>query len=185
MKVSALGIRLIAALWGFCEATFFFVVPDVWISVVSVRAGLRAGLSACLWAMMGAVIGGMLLYLWGAVDAAVAEAILGALPGSGEAMILDVRAGLEEQGPLSMVIGGFTGVPYKVFAVQAGAMGMHALAFMAISLLARLVRFVLVAVIIAGVGRGLAGRIGPRLVVAGLLGLWALLYVGYFLFVLG
>ncbi|MFM9106139.1 MAG: hypothetical protein ACKOWF_05500, partial [Chloroflexota bacterium] len=35
----------IAALWGFAEATVFFIVPDVWIGLLAAfdpRAGLRA-----------------------------------------------------------------------------------------------------------------------------------------------
>src|SRR5687768_18406002 len=56
---------VVALGWGFAEATFFFVVPDVWIGLLSLfswRAGLRAVCSA----VMGALFGGAITYGVGA-----------------------------------------------------------------------------------------------------------------------
>src|SRR4051812_20323932 len=60
------GVAAVVALgWGFAEATFFFVVPDVWIGLLTLfswRAGLRAVYSA----VMGALTGGAVMYRAGA-----------------------------------------------------------------------------------------------------------------------
>ena len=37
-----------SALWGFAEATVFFVVPDVILTMTAVRCGLRTGLISAL-----------------------------------------------------------------------------------------------------------------------------------------
>jgi len=43
---------LVAALWGLAEATLFFIVPDVFLSLVALR-DRRAALVACGWAIPG------------------------------------------------------------------------------------------------------------------------------------
>ena len=62
--------------WGFAEATLFFVVPDVWLTLIAVRRGLRPALVACGWALAGALAGGLAMYAWGAFDTATAREAL-------------------------------------------------------------------------------------------------------------
>src|SRR3546814_8042489 len=50
----------ISLLWGFAEATVFFVVPDVWISRRALSSW-RAALRRCGFALAGALVGGVLL----------------------------------------------------------------------------------------------------------------------------
>ena len=52
----ALGVNLGAAVWGFAEATLFFIVPDVLLSWIALHAPRKA-LVACLWAVVGAPSG--------------------------------------------------------------------------------------------------------------------------------
>src|SRR3546814_4475619 len=47
----------ISLLWGFAEATVFFVVPDVWISRRALSSW-RAALRSCGFALAGALVGG-------------------------------------------------------------------------------------------------------------------------------
>jgi hypothetical protein len=49
------AVNCIAALWAFAEATLFFIVPDVWLSLAG-RENLRRGLMACLNALVGALV---------------------------------------------------------------------------------------------------------------------------------
>jgi hypothetical protein len=35
---------LVAGLWGFAEATLFFLVPDIWLTALAVRRGLKPAL---------------------------------------------------------------------------------------------------------------------------------------------
>jgi hypothetical protein len=50
----------IAALWGLAEATLFFIVPDVWLTLITVWSPRKA-LIACLFALLGALAGGALM----------------------------------------------------------------------------------------------------------------------------
>jgi len=45
----------VAALWGFAEATLFFIVRDVLLTGIAVRRGCRTALRATAWAIVGAV----------------------------------------------------------------------------------------------------------------------------------
>src|SRR3546814_3695958 len=49
----------VSLLWGFAEATVFFVVPDVWISRRALSSW-RAALRGCGFALAGALGGGVL-----------------------------------------------------------------------------------------------------------------------------
>ena len=51
-----MGVNRIAVLWGFAEATLFFMTPIVWLSFAG-RQELRRGLMACLFALAGAPLG--------------------------------------------------------------------------------------------------------------------------------
>src|SRR5690606_1189122 len=55
------GAQGVSLLWGFAEATVFFVVPDVWISRLALSSW-PAALRACGFALVGALAGGALLY---------------------------------------------------------------------------------------------------------------------------
>ena len=58
---------IIASLWGFAEATLFFFVPDIWISILALKNG-RQGLIACFYSFVGAVVGGLIMYYLGRAD---------------------------------------------------------------------------------------------------------------------
>ena len=58
MRIMRIGrANAIASLWGFAEATVFFIVPDVLLSWLALRSP-KSGLIACLFALLGALIGG-------------------------------------------------------------------------------------------------------------------------------
>ena len=60
-------MNAIALIWGFAEATLFFIVPDVWLTLAG-RDKLHRGLIVCLYSLAGALTGGTLMYLWGSQD---------------------------------------------------------------------------------------------------------------------
>jgi hypothetical protein len=78
----------LAAIWGFAEATFFFLVPDVILTWIALRHGWRQAGWASLAACSGALIGGGLMYHWGAVDAQQAYAFLDAIPAISQPILL-------------------------------------------------------------------------------------------------
>ena len=141
-----------AAVWGLAEATLFFIVPDVFLSWVALTRPARA-LRACLWAVGGALVGGTLMYLWGTADPAGARAALDMVPAVSSAEIAGVASDLREHSWWALVLGPLTGTPYKIYAVEAGALGMSLGALLLVSVPARLVRFLVVTLLAAGLAR--------------------------------
>jgi membrane protein YqaA with SNARE-associated domain len=132
--------RPLAAVWGFAEATLFFVVPDVALSFLALRSR-QVALAACLWAFAGALVGGTVMYSWGRASAVTAEAALEKVPAIDHRMIRRVRTELDEMGAGAVVLGPLKTTPYKVYAVEAGARGVSPLAVLAASVPSRLGRF--------------------------------------------
>ncbi len=169
----------IAAAWGFAEATVFFIVPDVWLTYLAVGRGRRPALRAVLPALVGAVAGGALMYGWAVHDQAQVTAVIGALPGISEALIDRVGSDLQAHGAPATVLGAFQGIPYKIYATQAAAGGLGFVGFVLISIPARGLRFLLVALLAAGIARLLERWSTPARL--GLLtGFWVIFYALYF-----
>lgn len=140
-----MGINRIAGLWGFAEATVFFIVPDVWLSIAG-RKKLRTGLIACFYSLLGALIGGLLLFIWSSTNQATALQLLDWIPGINSAMIKDVNQQIIDQGLVAILFGPLSGTPYKIYAVQAAGLGANIWMFMFVSIFARIVRFLLVTI---------------------------------------
>jgi membrane protein YqaA with SNARE-associated domain len=134
--------RWIAMLWGFAEATVFFIVPDVWLTRTAVRHGLKPALVNCAFSLIGALAGGVLVWLLAkqGMGPDIAR-FFDALPGISPAMIEHARASLEQQGPPALAYGAMTGVPYKLYALHAASL-LSLPAFLLVSAVARLARFV-------------------------------------------
>lgn len=174
-----MGLNLIAALWGFAEATLFFIVPDVALTTIALRNGWRAGIFASLAAALGAAAGGLVMYRWGVADAETARRIADHLPAISPAMIAEVRQSLSEQGFAAMVAGAFRGVPYKLYAIESGAAARDVLQFFADSFAARLSRFCIVVSLAAGLGALLRRWLSPRTILAMSAAGWLVFYAAY------
>ncbi len=168
-----------AALWGFAEATLFFIVPDILLTVVAVGDRRRA-MRACGAAIAGALAGGLLMYLWGSRDQAGATAALDAVPAIGPAMIGQVRSGLATTGAMAILLGPLTGTPYKIFAVMSGGMGIGLPVFLLVSVPARGVRFFALTLLTSWASRGPLCRWSLAQNRVLVLGFWLAFYVGYF-----
>lgn len=154
------GTGAIAALWGFAEATAWFVVPDVWLTYVATRDGAASALRAALVTAIAAALGGALVWLAGAADTEWTRAALDRVPAIGPAMIAAAGAEMASGSwPLAVLHGSLSGVPYKIYAAEAGAAGIPLAAFLTVSVPARLVRFAASALLAALAARGLA-RLG-------------------------
>jgi len=173
------GLLLLLALWGFAEATLFFVVPDVAISAIAVALGRNAGLVAAAAAVAGALVGGAAMVVWGLDDAAAALRLVERLPAISPAMIEEVRAELAADGLLAVALGGITGVPLKIYAVAAPEAGFGLAEFLAVATLARGLRFAAAALIADAIARGLLWRFAVATRLGVLAGLWAVFYAAY------
>jgi membrane protein YqaA with SNARE-associated domain len=133
--------------WGFAEAVIFFVVADVPITLLTARNGFRTGMIASLWATAGALLGGMALYFWACADAAEVDRMLDLVPAISAGQISATKQAMTGGWIAATLIGGFSGNPYKLYAAAAGAQGLSLLPFLAVSLVARLSRFLCSAVL--------------------------------------
>ena len=167
--------------WGFAEATFFFVVPDIWIGLLALFSW-RAGLRAVAWEVIGALVGGTLMYEVGAqLDRDRSVQLLDAVPAISPGMIERVEEQMRERGPASMLLGPLRGTPYKIYARTAGLQEQPLGAVLLWTIPARGARFVLIAAVATLYG-WLCRRITPR--TDWLLGpyvlAWITFYAGYF-----
>ena len=169
-----------AALWGIAEATFFFLVPDVLLTLAAMRFGWKAGLKLSVVAAAAASLAGIAMWMWGRHDIAGARHAMLMVPAIGPDLLARAVREMGQGWPLHLVTGAMTGVPYKLYAVEAGARGLDPLAFAAMSFVARLIRFVLTVALAAG-GRWLAQSLGkPKLGIWGWGVAWIAVYAIYF-----
>jgi membrane protein YqaA with SNARE-associated domain len=171
----------IALLWGFAEATLFFLVPDIWIGLLALGSP-RAGLRAVVLAVVGALIGGALMYGVGASQPAQeTDRLLDAIPAISPAMIARVQEEMRQQGPSVMLYGPLRGTPYKIYAVSAGQQRQSLAETLLWTIPARASRFLLIALVLSGIGT-LGRRVG--IPAAWLLGIycvaWVIFYGVYF-----
>jgi len=111
------GICL-ATLWGFAEATFFFVIPDVLLSLVAILSWPRTW-KHVVSAIAGALLGGALLFQWAAADHRNALTTIGQVPFIREHMLTQVDESFQTRGLYALLWGSLRGIPYKLYAVQA------------------------------------------------------------------
>jgi membrane protein YqaA with SNARE-associated domain len=170
----------IAGAWGFAEACFFFIVPDVLLSWIAL-ADLRRALVACLYALAGALLGGTLVWFWGASQPELFRQLFAALPGIDAELLAAVRTQLQEQGLTAVLLGPLRGTPYKLYALEAAVQQYPYLPFLLISIPARLLRFVLVTLLVGGI----RNLVGARLSLRGARWIhvicWMAFYAWYFL----
>lgn len=168
-----------ALLWGFAEATVFFIVPDVLLTLVAMIAPRRV-VVAVLAALAGAMAGGALMHRFAAADPAAARALVDAVPAVTGAVVDRTRALLAGGLFEGMVRGSVSGLPFKIFAVETGAEGGGLAAFLAAALPARALRFALA----VAATRALALTVFGKLPIRGLIAVWAaywiVLYAVYF-----
>jgi membrane protein YqaA with SNARE-associated domain len=175
-----MGVMVLALLWGFAEATLFFIVPDVLLSILAVYAGFKKAAAASLAAGIGAMIGGAVIYSWVQIDPAGVRGVLAKVPGISETMLMDVSRAFHTHGWFAMFAAAFAGVPYKLYAAEAGATGANLFVFLTLTLLARLPRFLLTAAIAAYAGGWMVRDVSLRAALSGLAVFWVLFYLAYF-----
>lgn len=174
-----MAVNIIAVLWGFAEATLFFIVPDVWLSAVGVN-NLRRGMIACGFALVGALVGGSLMYFYGANDVASARELLGKIPAINSEMLQRVSSDLKQEGIMAIFLGPLSGTPYKTYAIQSSEAGIGYLFFLLISIPSRLIRFLIVTSLCHYVLNAIypKGKENPGYIVLALG--WASFYTFYF-----
>lgn len=130
------------ALVSFSESSFFLIPPDVMLAPMSLarpdKAWFYAGLTT-----IASVLGGLLGYLIGVFALQMVEPWIIQF-GYVEAY-QTAQQWFAEYGFWAIFLAGFTPIPYKIFTIAAGAVGMLLLPFILGSLIGRGMRFFLVA----------------------------------------
>jgi membrane protein YqaA with SNARE-associated domain len=171
-----------AFVFGLAEATLFFIVPDVLLTMLACRA-LRPALRATIAAIAGALIGGAIMCALGANAHDYARSLLDRVPGINSSLIASVETQIREQGLIAMMLGPIKGIPYKIYAVEWGALRGTLSAFLLASIPARGTRFLLTAVAARAIARTIEPLTGHRARTEMLLlaAFWLVLYTVYFI----
>jgi len=144
---------VLGAVWGFLEGTWFFLVPDVLLSFVAIRS-LRRAFEAAAGVVLGALVAACVLYGLLSLDRGTASAIQierfwSALPGFRAGMMARASGYLESQGARGLLLGPGSGLPYRVFVLEAYRLGIPLSGILFWTPLARLERIVLAPIIVA------------------------------------
>ena len=127
---------------SFAESSFFPIPPDVMLAPMTLARPQLAWRYALL-TTAASVLGGMFGY---AIGYFALDAVEGLLHDAGywEKYLL-VRDWFDRWGFLAVFIAGFSPIPYKLFTISAGALGMNLPLFVVASFIGRGGRFYLVA----------------------------------------
>jgi membrane protein YqaA with SNARE-associated domain len=151
-----------ALFWvSFVESSFFPIPPDVMLIPMILANRAKAWFYATI-ATVGSVIGGMAGYAIGYyLFEYIGEPIL-RLYGYGE-KYQETAALFNEWGPWILIAKGWTPFPYKVLTIAAGAFKMSIVPFILASIVARAMRFYLVAALLFWFGEPIRDFIERRL----------------------
>ena len=172
-----LAALTVVAIWSAAEAAVFFLVADIPISWISVRKGVRAGVVAAVVAAIASVLGTLVVLLWAGSDAAGATRVMAALPAIDAQMVEDAASRFH-QGHFAVLAGAFSGIPFKLFALEAAKEG--ATGFLLLAPLLRLPRFLAVALLVAAISSWLERQMTLLHRLALLVAVWTLFYAFYF-----
>ena len=165
-----------AFVWGFAEASLFFVVPDLVLSAIGLKRGARAGAAASFWAALGAGLGGAAMYAWSACEPEAARAAVLAVPAISDEMANAARLAIDTHGWfLATLAGPLSTTPFKLYAILAPDAGAPLAVFITASVIARLPRFLL-----ASLGGALLRHWFQERALPWLAGAWVLFYAVFF-----
>lgn len=167
----------LASGWGFAEATLFFILPDVLLSYFALNRKERL-LRLILWALAGAIVGGIIMYYWGLYSAQTAWRWVESVPAINNELMNSVAKQLSDTGASAIILGPLQGLPYKTYAVQAASADIGPVLFIAVSVAARLLRFLLIAYVARGVSMVLSSRF--NVTGKGLIVIWGIIWVAVY-----
>ena len=130
----------IAFFWGLAEATFFFFIPDIYLTRVVLTHAQKA-YAACGIAAFSACLGGLIMYYFGQSNGFAAEVFLAHIPGISHLLISHVSQNFQQAPVMTLLLGPLHGIPYKILAVLFGEYRLSLPLFILVSFIARLVRF--------------------------------------------
>lgn len=170
---------LIASLWAFAEATFFFLIPDIYLTRIALY-NLRKAIYACFFAAFSACIGGSVMYLWAEYYPHPAVEFLTLIPAIFPKLITEVTQSLFPHPFYALFVAPLKGIPYKIYAVLFGMEKISFSLFIGISFIARLCRFLFVTLAGGIAAALLKPYVSPKKINLIHLMVWWLIYSLYF-----
>ena len=166
-----------AGLWGYAEATRFWLIPDILLVWVALNRP-RSVLPSVIATTVGATIGGVRMHR----HAREERARLTQIPGINDAMLDDAHERFASQGWPAVVRAPLDGIPYKVYATESALAGKGLADLIAWTPFARSWRFFLSAVVAALIGRVFSRSVQRRegRWFVGTIGFWIVVYARYF-----
>ncbi len=159
----------VAFVWGVCEATFFFIVPDVFFCLTALLVPGRGILHGFI-SILGSLVGGVILYQLAFLFPVRLHEFLVHVPGISQKMVAFVQGRMDEVGLTALLSAPLGGIPYKIYAVQAGTLHLDWGKFLLMTIPARMERILLVTILV-----GLLGKILEKNIKANLRG-WLIIY---------
>lgn len=139
--------------WSFLEASLWWVAPDVAISIGYLHRPARRNLFFTL-ALLGAMAGGGVSYYWALHYPEHWKAYVLGMPFHTASHYQGIQAHLRERGLWALVVGAWTGMPYKLFCGAAALQSLPVVPVLAVGVISRAIRFGLVLLATMGARRG-------------------------------
>ena len=179
----SLAERKFSGLWlgllSFAEASFFPIPPDVLLIPLCLGKMKKAFKFAFI-CSIASVLGGIAGYAIGAFAwDELAGLFFQYIPGFTPEKFDKLKSWYEEWGWPLVFIAGFSPIPYKIFTIASGVLGMALVPFILASAVSRSARFFLVAALVAKFGEPMKKKIDKHFNLLALV--FGLLLVGGFL----
>ena len=159
----SLAERKLSGLWlgllSFAEASFFPIPPDV-LLIPLCLGSLRKAFTFALICSVASVLGGLAGYFIGAYAwDGLSPWFFQYVPGFTEEKFCRIQEWYAEWGWPLVFLAGFSPIPYKIFTIASGVLGMALAPFVLASAVSRSARFFLVAALVAKFGEPMKEKI--------------------------
>lgn len=174
---------VLSFIWGLSEGIFFFIVPDVIVAYIALnnrKKGFYSLIASIIGSLLSAIIVFYLTAHYNMVN------FLLNIPLITQSLISGVQQQLSLHGVSAVLSGPFSGVPYKIYSVEAALSGISLPSFLSYSILSRLSRMLPVVVLTSIIGIIFKKKIteNPKITIIIYSLIWILIYVLYALFLL-
>lgn len=169
-----------AFLWGFSEATFFFIIPDVLLSYYALRNdNLKKIFLINIICLTGAALGGAVIFIMSVFDHSAVIDFMLAVPAIHTYMLDHVASEMSADTFLALVTGPLFGVPYKLFASFA-PLYTNIFIFILFSIPTRFIRFIIVSLLAYLLSHKILPGLSVKVKTLIWLFVWVIVYVIYF-----
>ena len=174
---------MLSFVWGLLEGIFLFIVPDVIVAYIALhnrKKGSYSLISSICGSLCSAII---MFYLTARYD--MAKFLL-KIPLITQSLIDNVQQQFSLHGVSAVLSGPFSGIPYKIYSVEAALSHMPLSSFLLYSILSRLSRMLPLIILISIIGFIFRKQIKtyPKMTTLIYILIWILIYTIYALFLL-